>query len=304
MATKKRAAAVKGASVTPASDRKIVNITVRPGDWGKKFISVHNRDVDKSWCRQMVRSWDTVTKSTVTLHPFDETETKWIIIDGQHRIYAASEVLKKSTTFYAEIRADIDNVRKEIELENKGKKHNIADRLRIYEDMSSWPKVFKSFKLEPVHAQSKFRYSWKLIVAADLTAADYINTGNRRRLSQNMIMDRWTQASEQDIAAIAEFLKWWEPAVDYAHQSRGLYLASYAVLTWMYVMWFENYGNSALKGLPQKMAQRPFMEQLRGMTASKFDEVGDILLRSANYQRRVNLLTLRGSSGRLEDVDG
>jgi hypothetical protein len=277
-------------------------IYVGPGDFGTKFRTVPNanRQIDRNWARKLWSSWDTVEGQTMlVLYPDPVEPGVFRILDGQHRIFAASEWGTKPSVFEAQIRPapTTKEVAGQIANLNLGKRYRTSDHLANARSGSLWPSVFEKRGIAPVYTRSGPKFNWPAIIGGTLlasgkTSADATDPDNQREL--------WLTADPSLIEEVASTLAWWKPAVDGAAKIYKLYtLQSITGIAFALELCRENAGKPSLKGTPARLLSWPELPSIRPLTAARGVLLGDALLKGVNYRLwDNNLLTWHGKTGR------
>jgi hypothetical protein len=287
--------------------RELVEIVVMPGDWGKRFQPGESqRSIRAKWARVLARYMPAVQESSgaLVLSPLPCAKNErpsYIVLDGQHRIYAASEVLKKPVRFYAEIRHEVRDTQEAVRNLNRQMRHNLGDSLEVTRRDSPWPEIFAEYGLDLSYRQKRTDWCWPVVLRAFTVDQWALESGGPMAYRTNVrsneqCIDVWKNAKPSDIRDFAEFLLWWSPAMEHGKKIR-LNMGTYDTLMIMWRIYQEN-PESYLKGLPKKVMRYPEIERLRGSNAAQLSNTIRLLLAAVNYKNQTRLLTFCGRTGR------
>jgi hypothetical protein len=270
-------------------DVEYQEVTVKQGDFGTKFLPLQNanREIDPLWARKMTSDWDAMSRQTVLVLYQDPSDKPGVfrIIDGQHRIYAASEWgSKDGTTFEAQIRKG-PNFRMvdQVANLNLGKRYRTQDHLRNARDESLWPRIFAEHDLEPAFVRSGPKLGWPAIVSG-FWMADGKTSGFAT--STKAQLELWRTRDVNTLHRVdeaAQVLLWWKPACDKASSEHKLYTLHSAVgISFALRLWRANVESRSLASAPQRLLAWPHLKEIRELTAARGATVGEFLLAGVN----------------------
>jgi hypothetical protein len=294
-------------SLNEEPDVKYTRVTIRPGDFGTKYLPVQNanREIDTKWAKKLWENWPSVEGETILVLYQDPKDAKvYRIIDGQHRIYAASKWLtgKKEATLEAQIRPSpvggLKAVANQISHLNLGKRYRTQDHLANTRSGSLWPDIFRAQGLEPVYTRSGPKFSWPSIIGGYLASKGMTSV---KATSAEEQLDAWLMKDPNEILWCAKTLSWWKTACDGASKTHRLYtLQSLMGIAFALKLCRENQGKMThLSSVPSRLLMWPELPSVRGFTAARGALLPEALLKGVNFRlHSENLLTYNGKTGR------
>jgi hypothetical protein len=275
-------------------DVEYQEVTVKPGDFGTKFLPVQNmnREIDVAWASKLSSDWDAISRQTVLVLYQDPKDKAGVfrILDGQHRIYAASEWgSKDGTTFEAQIRKGAPNrLVDQIANLNLGKKYRAQDHLRNARDESLWPSIFAAHDLEPAFVRSGPKLGWPAVVTGFLMADGKTSNAATSTKAQLALWRTRDVDTLHRIDEAAQVLLWWKPACDKASAEYKLYTLHSAVgISFALRLWRANGGTdgvAALASAPQRLLAWPQLKEIRELTAARGATLESYLIQGVNYK--------------------
>lgn len=281
------------------SDLTYARVTVMPDDFGIRFRPVigANRDINIDWAKQLAADFENVSEQSIlVLYPDPRYKDVFRIIDGQHRIYAASKWGPEAgVTFEAQVRSGpgrrvVDQIAKL----NLGKRYRTLDHLKNARDESLWPDIFEKYGLQPGFTRSGPKLSWPSVVAGYCMADGTVSV---RATSAPVQLAAWRTNDHTALTLVdeaAQILAWWKPACDGASSEHKLYtLQSASGLAFALQLYRENVGKPALKDVPQRILEWPGLPEIRELSAARGSSLAEHLLKGSNYRvKKASILRL------------
>ena len=291
-------------------------IEVSRGDLGVKFHTIdgldaaYNRPVNQARVKEYGKNVGALGISHVTL--VQAAPGSYYIVDGQHRIAAISQygnghpVFMPATIYTVKEIGDAGrSVSQFISDLNKGRPFSTSDRLAVFSQDSQWPFIFAQHGIEIAHGYGRGRLTWASVLRGSLMAQDCIE---RSRLTMTKdgtpetIEALWANGDREQIEAAARAMAWWLPVATAATSQKVYTFFSAPALTLAMVAYHENRDRpAALAGTLSSVSHDPFLAAVKG-TANVAAMIA--ILRSCNYKRTTNRLTVFGVDGRGVGVDG
>lgn len=286
-------------------------ITVRSGDYNRKFHALagfggaHNRVLKPNNAKLLLSKWEKIQGSRVDLL---EASGKLYILNGQHRIYAASEFLGgKSTTFKADIITLQDLAERGISLAdyvagaNAGTPQTINDLLAMHREASAWPDIFRQHGVEAEPRQLRNGYAYSNIIRATYSRDKAITAGRIVGIdstARDKILEVWLSYPEAQIAQVADVLRWWQGATKIATQRRVTTLYSGGSLLAALLIYHENAASPVLREAPERLGNWAELPNLGRIAPGDVKTLTSEILFAMNLKRSSYMLTVFGRNGR------
>jgi len=264
----------------------------------------HNRNLYDHVAKKLAKDAESASRHGILVLMADpDNPGTFFILDGQHRIYMASDYRTEPTTFEAQIRNvdDFDDpIVVQVEKLNLGTKFSIGAHLANSQAQSRWPDIFEEFGLDPTFNNGRSRLSWPKIMRARIAADKCARTGRLPSGTSNLanILEMWRTDDEDLIRDTAAILAWWETGASAAAQMKVYTLRSYNALAFAILLWEENREQPHLLEAPTRIARFNELPLIKGLPHSKVRDLFDLLIRGVNYKRKTRLLTILGDDGR------
>jgi hypothetical protein len=283
--------------VSVRKDREYVQMSVAKGDWETRFRPIANRDIGVGHAKALAVVMETVSDQTVlVMYPHPTIKDVFYVLDGQHRIYAASRwgfklskrgVSNEPVTFDVQMRSGPGSyVTDQIANLNHGRKYRTLDHLKSSQGESLWPGIFAAYQLNPAFTRSGPKLSWTSIVAG-FCMAD--GDGSVKATKAQTQLDAWRTSDPNTlhrVDAMARILaEWWGQACDGASSKHKLYtLQSSSGIAFALRLWRENAqdNEATLLGVPQRLLDWSELPASRGLSAARGAALSDHLLRGVN----------------------
>jgi hypothetical protein len=287
-------------------------IAVAPGDYNTKYypldgwMKAHNRALNDTHHRFLLKNWDAELSGLVTL-VVNETGDKTYIIDGQHRIAAASsmdtpQVMLARVYRYDEIPMNVDEWVTAI---NQGQKSfRLGDYLATHRSYSLWPDVFDEVGVQVGFNPSRTRAVWASVIRGARYGLMLLEKGQLVPVKQLRINDAITFWETEDIEMVrrvAHFVKWWTPFIKTAKNYRVGGITAATVMGLAFVIYEENKGNRALDKAKDRLLTWPSVSKITLYANGKEEflpTLREALIFGMNRGARSRLLTCLGDDGR------
>jgi len=280
-------------------------VTIHPGDWGRRYVPIKgvselpiNREVNRRACKKLLSNWSGVCSSVITL--IRVGRRKFHIVDGQHRIYTASELRKTASEFSAHIYTPSDLTAMGTTVEDLvggrslQRSWAVDDWLRLYNNQSVWPAAFKSVSAPTPTFGGNLR--WSSVIAAYRMAnatsqnRKFTSGGN----SRGRMMVTWGDGSDEmrtEAKRIGAIVKWWHPVMvrGGALKKRGTFLRNRSALSFAFLI----YGRIPTAKLKDRMRERIFEYPTQldtccffSKSASAYSDFVTEMVKLVNYRSR------------------
>jgi len=292
-------------------------LTCRPGDLGKfgdtgkrfkllnGYSGAFNRDISKDHARYLMQNWETVVEETVLVLIPDPAEPgTFFVLDGQNRLYGASELCKTPTTFQVQVRDPVQfrsTIAEQVAHLNLGKKFRTADHLKNSHQQSWWPAAFEANQLFPGPGKGHTTLNWPSILQGVIIAKMARSMGSAKTSNTNALRDLWLTQDPTMLAEmgrIASIIAWWREADEGASARKIFTLHSGTGLAFALLLYEQNSDNLKLSEVPARLLQWPELPNIRNFTAGRGGALFKELLDGVNYNLKKNLFTVLGSTGR------
>lgn len=289
----------------------VVAVTVSPGDFGTKYKTLRpedggiNREVDRAWARELYRSpdWEAMCKQG-RLRLIDLNDGTFLIADGQHRIYAASEFGTETVTMYADIEpmSFLDGMKPGdlVQALNTSKRYRVKDRLRNKSLESIWPAAFEKVNLFPVYQHSTKVLCWPNVMRGIFNGSSvWTSHSFPGRTPSGVDQDTlWATKDAALVKKVATIMAWWQPGADEARQKAGITaLHSSMAYSFAYVLWLSNEDEkTAREEAPMRLARWKFLSRVTGRNTWVNWDFWKDMLEGINYARQKHLLELTVTS--------
>jgi hypothetical protein len=289
----------------PSSDAiKSLVLTVGPGDWNRVVfpmdgtLAVFNRSIDEVRCKAMARDWHPEHAGPLAL--IQRPAGGYYIVDGQHRLFTATQLVKTQSEFLARIYAPTsqEEVKNLIVQLNKSTALRLSHLTTIGKQFSWWPEIFASHTLYPQESNRRGRMTWPAI----LTAHTAVQNGELRFQSGTkhdgadlyMTSDPLERPKIESTAAdIAAWRSFWEPA-----STDRSWVTSASALMFMLALRRQNDQHPRLEDVGPRLLKWPGLPRALKSTSNHREVVLE-LLRGANYRLRDdNLFRINGLTGK------
>lgn len=232
-------------------NQRFTTIEVFPGEWETKYLSKRNRSLSVA---RVIALGKLITECQNGINPItqgdiivliDNEDGTYTVVDGQHRIAAASGYVGlPSVKFTACIRGKdfplslVEQVRQL----NSGKPFDAGDTLEVLAPDTKWVQVFASFGLSPEFKSRCFTHeSWLTVLTGWLVGKESLAAGRLKtnKPSREAREEFFMRATQKDIQDVAKMTKWWFDGVRAAGrptETRALFTASaftFAVSLWL-----------------------------------------------------------------------
>lgn len=292
---------------------RLQQIQVRKGDYGTAYLNLsgygdaNNRILNVEHAKRLLRSWDSVKMSIVELV---EIKGRLFIVNGQHRIYAASNFMNGAATSFqaviheqGELEARGIDLLEHIAHANAGKPQTINDLFTMYHQRSTWPYVFKHHGLAPETKQSMGTLTWANTVRSFLALKHSLK--NKRvyaassTIPREELLKAWLETPSEDIIRTAQLVQWWRPVAEAAKARKINALYSTNALYAAFLIHELNQGSPVLRDAPMRLLEWPELPNLKAWgRMGQGREMLRELLFAMNYKRTTYFLTVWGQTGR------
>lgn len=275
---------------------RLKRITVNPGDFGEKYKTLdghgdaHNRPPNEEWAKKLCKlGLAEVATIGVVMLLESEVDGQYYIIDGQHRIYAASELEARLFCFVAVIIErgyEPANIAKMVADLNAGRRTTPAERLSIFKEHSSWYDEFT--KKRGIVLVNK---DWPLFLRGIYAGTCALNKDqwNAKYLDIDPLVNFWKHTPPALIEESIKVYNWWTPAAKKLKKEQKntsmLVSVSYA---FAYILW-KSYEKDfdAIKDAPTRLAKWPGAPSLVGSSKMvKSDMPFQSMLEGVNYHKQ------------------
>lgn len=280
---------------------RMEQITVLPGDFGRMYMqSEYNRTIDQGRAKAMSGYMDSISEHTVVTLSEDD-DGAYTIIDGQHRIYAASKYCNRPVQFTAIIRGNIDNKPEAVTAMNVGASFRLKDHLKVNRNDSPWPEPFKALMLSkgahdslvsPSYGAKQASVCWHLIMRARSLADHLAKTRSfkTKYFTTRTIVDGvWSTYTKDGIHRTASAICWFYGPLAELHAAerrsiQGLYGYRSMAMAMLTYDLHASSGEASISGRPLKMAELAL--QLRHVSTMSMSIYADEWVRLLNYNKR------------------
>lgn len=294
---------------------KLESIEVRKGDFNSKYLNLmgydeaHNRILREEHAKKLIKVWDKVQGSLVELV---EEDGRFLIINGQHRIYAASTYLNGHTSrFDAVIYSREELAARGIDLvehtanANAGKAQTVNDLLAMYQERSVWRDTFEEHGLKPEVKQASGTLTWANIIRAHVAvrrslAIQRFYSASSSSVTRQTLLEEWQNTPDEEVRAAAFLVKWWLPAAQKAKEERKvLSLFSANALYAGFIIYHSNYTSPIINDAPERLADWAELPNVvRWAKQGHARQMTEAALYGMNFKRTTNVLTVFGMTGR------
>ena len=284
--------------------RRFEKVVVKPGDWGGKFrpfegaYRANNREIAPRHARALLDKWDSVVAESTLVLTEDVRTGAFLIVDGQHRVYAASELREKPTTFYAEVRS-VDQMPSDPAAQianlNMTRRFRSVDFLQSQKDHSLWPKLLEERGLTPSYGGATGRnLTWMAVLMGVAYARNHRNNvAQTTGTNAEGMLELWLSHDPEvleEMKVVADVLNWWLPGSKIA-EARGVKaMRSSMGIAFALLLVDKNQGNRLLDSAPQRIATWPPLESVKGLTAARGQDLWKQLAIAMNYRQREPVL--------------
>jgi len=309
---------------SPALVKMPEKIEVKAQSYGKLFRlcegfgKAMNRTLDPKHAKELGALWPIVRQEVIKLL-LSEDKSFYYILDGQHRIYYISEILRKSDTLLALIyrssdelpEADVVTQARGSRIANfisdsnsPGKAFRCNAHLQNYSKSSIWPDIFGEYGLSPTNGRVD---SWSCILKSHLLAEaclrlKRVTTGG---VQTPALVACWLMADPKEIHFVARNYAIWRTVAERADQvlssqkRRGHFLSLFGIpATTTFLL-------AAAENDPKLLADGRLNNFIDSMSldfaskqASQLDDSIRIFLKIINFKRVTQLVTVLGRTGR------
>ena len=283
---------------------RVEKISIDSGDFGKKFLVKHNREIDARRSRRMASSWETIRENTfIVLTPIDEDS--YHIIDGQHRLYCASEFLDSSTTINAIIRDDLSSsdLIKGVTTLNLGTRFRLKDHLAVNKDESFWPVYPHEFNKDLTFTERTATLNWSNLMRAR-AMVDHIKTSgalsHKSISSKEILYNIWLNSnySRVDMERTFQALHWFlGPINNHSIQNAQKRQAYTSKSICMAILAYEQNKHLIRGNEPVNMLNSGAFQEMAHMAGRSMTVYGNVWMRAINYKKRYTLKVF-GMDGR------
>jgi len=200
---------------------KIETVTVRQGELGRTFkLFENNREIHRPHARKLAKIMDEVSESGVL--DLMRNGSGYYVIDGQHRVFAVSELMSTPVKFYAVVRDadDVEDITKLLIGRHQGKAWQSADSLFITRGGSPWVTVAEDVGFEASFKKTDRRgFSWTALLRARIVA-DAIHrirgtAVSAAGASMQSLIKIWLEADPEIIQNTIAAVQWWAPVAQH-----------------------------------------------------------------------------------------
>lgn len=285
-------------------------IQVRQGDFDKKYLRIEedgarNRRLNPRKLKSIAANWEDASKDTVTL--IHTSNGKYLIADGQHRIAAASQHLKRPVAMNAMVweRDEVENLSDFITAFNRGSPFNTANMLEVYWEVSEWPAAAKEADVSFVLRRFRSKhFSWVALMRAVATADLWRDTGRlvtKAFTKEQLTREIWLGYSKGGIQEVMDAIKWWQPIAETAYlalnRDSGMYSdVSLAIAISLY----RKYRNdkNRLADIRDRFLRSNQMVVLKGLDYRQTRWFVHNVMKGMNYHVIKDFVDLHGETGR------
>ena len=156
----------------------------------------------------------------------DNEHEVYYIVDGQHRIYAASEIIEGDTHLHAIVRSSTSKPNsksgfradKAVSALNSGAAFRLKDWLRTEQAQSPWPKVFEKAGRLPTYTEAQYTLTWPAIMRGVTMAHSSLKQGgiSGGGHKSGVILSCWRgeDVSAEFATQCAEAINWFYDELD------------------------------------------------------------------------------------------
>jgi len=241
----------------------------------------------------------------------DSEHEVYYIVDGQHRIYAASELIEGDTHLYAIVRNSTSKpnkksgfrVDKAVSALNSGTAFRLKDWLRTEQSHSPWPKAFKSGGRSPLYTEAQYTLTWPAIMRGVSVAHSSLKQGKifagGHRSKTILSCWRGENVDQEFLTQSVEAINWFYDQLD----SRGSSLRrangvlyGYKSVACVVLAYIQN-SRRLSNGRPKSMVDAGQGMVLKEYSLRGMNEFVGPFMAGINYRKR-RLLEVFGESGR------
>jgi hypothetical protein len=293
-------------------------VSIKKGDWGKKFVPLngegdaYNRPLRKSRGKGIVRNWERIRLHTgVVLMPLPGETDKYWVVDGQHRIWAAADLLGRATTIWARVldpsKAESSDMSEAIDTINGQQvSFRLKDNLNNTKAKSMWPDIFRILGREPAYTEKKYELTWPSISRAILYADQSLKgkrigalTTRKGTVVEEVWLKKYPRAQALDRAkAVCWMYDVLDAQTDEVKKKVG-HLYGYKAVAMSILAYTLNMNLRTLETRPNKLVVSPFTDDLKRLGSRAMSVYSAAWLKAINYRIvSRNTIMVFGNNGR------
>jgi hypothetical protein len=231
---------------------------VGPGDLDTKFFFLQgfagasNRTLDRRMARKYAKEISDYTLANVILVEKKGESGKYWVVDGQHRLYAISELRKQtyavSTVIWTWEKFESLGISMSdfVSALNQGKAFTPSDDFAVHFGQSAWPPMFQAVGLSPGMSNTSKAYCWHGLVRTFLIWEDMerkqavARPGGQQRGRRTEAWESQDPEVVERVRMLAEAMAWWRPVAEAARARKVNSLYATNVLAIAAIMYREN----------------------------------------------------------------